>query len=79
MCGINGIIDSTLSEEQLSGRLNSMNSIIKHRGPDASKIFLDTPVGLGHLRLSILDISSTADQPMLSFSGRYTYLKFRFI
>ena len=71
MCGINGIIDSTLSEEQLSGRLNSMNSIIKHRGPDASKIFLDTPVGLGHLRLSILDISSTADQPMLSFSGRY--------
>ena len=71
MCGINGIIDSTLSEEQLSGRLNSMNSIIKHRGPDASKIFLDTPVGLGHQRLSILDISSTADQPMLSFSGRY--------
>ena len=71
MCGINGIVDSTLSEEQLSGRLNSMNSIIKHRGPDASKIFLDTPVGLGHQRLSILDISSTADQPMLSFSGRY--------
>jgi len=71
MCGINGIVDSTLSEEQLSGRLQSMNTIIKHRGPDASKIFLDRSVGLGHQRLSILDISSTADQPMLSFSGRY--------
>ena len=71
MCGINGIVDSTLSEEQLSGRLQSMNTIIKHRGPDASKIFLDSSVGLGHQRLSILDISSTADQPMLSFSGRY--------
>jgi asparagine synthase (glutamine-hydrolysing) len=72
MCGINGIVDLSLDRHsQISEKLFLMNQDIRHRGPDASKIFEDGCVGLGHVRLSILDVSSSADQPMPSFSGRY--------
>lgn len=72
MCGINGIVDLSLDgNNRISENLFSMNQGIRHRGPDASKIFEEGCVGLGHVRLSILDISSSADQPMPSFSERY--------
>jgi len=71
MCGINGIVDLSLSEEQLSKKLHLMNVQIQHRGPDASKIYIENPIGMGHVRLSILDVSQSADQPMHSASGRY--------
>ena len=68
MCGINGIIYKknapNLSEVQ------SMNRSIKHRGPDDEVIFQFKNTLLGHLRLSILDLSKKGKQPM-SNDGRH--------
>jgi asparagine synthase (glutamine-hydrolysing) len=47
-----------------------MTNALAHRGPDGAGAFVDGPVGLGHRRLSILDLSSAGQQPMASASGR---------
>ncbi|HWH62750.1 MAG TPA: hypothetical protein VNS50_05730, partial [Ginsengibacter sp.] len=46
---------------------------MKHRGPNAEGFYFndDERLGLGHRRLSILDLSTSADQPMFSSDGRY--------
>jgi asparagine synthase (glutamine-hydrolysing) len=70
MCGICGIVNidnrpvKTLELQQM------MNSI-KHRGPDDEGLFIDKNVGLGNVRLSILDLSSAGHQPMFSPDQRY--------
>ena len=48
-----------------------MTRLLAHRGPDAEGIFIDGPVGLGHRRLSVLDLSATANQPMRDATGRF--------
>jgi asparagine synthase (glutamine-hydrolysing) len=50
-----------------------MIEALHHRGPDASGIWIDShfAIGLGHTRLSILDLSEEGKQPMVSESGRY--------
>ena len=50
--------------------LSSMITAQAHRGPDDSGTYLDGPVGLGHRRLSILDLSPLGHQPMVSPDGR---------
>lgn len=69
MCGISGIVGPNWQETQL----DSMIQIMHHRGPDANGKFIspDHKVGLGHNRLSILDLSDAGKQPMESASGRY--------
>jgi len=70
MCGIAGILN-------LDGRpvdratLEAMTDALAHRGPDGEGFFLDGAVGLGHRRLSILDLSVAGCQPMASRNGRY--------
>lgn len=70
MCGIVGILD-------LSGamvppdRVIAMTEAIRHRGPDHSATFVDGPIGLGYVRLSILDLSDAGNQPMEDCSGQY--------
>lgn len=51
--------------------LRQMGETIIHRGPDAGGEYLDEWVGLGHRRLSIIDLSPLGNQPMLSMDGRY--------
>ena len=65
MCGIAGIITKDTSELTID-RLKKMTDIIAHRGPDGDGqwISADGQVGLGHRRLSIIDLSHEADQPM---------------
>lgn len=58
MCGINGL---SWSDESVVG---AMNRESEHRGPDDSGIFVDSAVSLGHVRLSILDLSERGHQPM---------------
>lgn len=63
MCGIAGLINYSNTEETLK----SMLSAISHRGPDSEGVFFsaDQLVSLGHRRLSIIDLSSAADQPFI--------------
>src|SRR5919106_6402631 len=64
MCGINGIALSTRSGRSLDRSvLERMRDVIAHRGPDDVGIFIDGKVGLGHRRLSIVDVKS-GHQPM---------------
>jgi len=64
MCGIAGIVRrSKIAQSELK----SMTDAIKHRGPDGEGFWLNetSNVGLGHRRLSIIDLSSAGNQPML--------------
>jgi asparagine synthase (glutamine-hydrolysing) len=64
MCGINGIAFSSRSGQLVSPPvLEAMRDVITHRGPDEEGIFIDANVGLGHRRLSIVDVAS-GHQPM---------------
>ncbi|MEK6531624.1 MAG: asparagine synthase (glutamine-hydrolyzing) [Deltaproteobacteria bacterium] len=69
MCGIAGIVNAKGAPER--GLLTSMCSALAHRGPDDEGVFIDNTVGLGHRRLSILDLSSAGRQPMGYANGRY--------
>ena len=64
MCGINGIAFSSRSGRVVSREvLEAMRDVITHRGPDDEGLFIDRNVGLGHRRLSIVDVAS-GHQPM---------------
>ncbi|MQA28696.1 MAG: asparagine synthase (glutamine-hydrolyzing) [Luteitalea sp.] len=69
MCGIAGLVGGRWRPEQLDAMVASQ----RHRGPDASAVHIDVEraVGLGHNRLSILDLSRAGLQPMASHDGRY--------
>lgn len=71
MCGIAGYISSKLSTTPVD--LKAANALLVHRGPDSGGYYFsaDHKTGLAHRRLSILDLSKTADQPMASSNGRY--------
>lgn len=73
MCGLAGIIN--LRGEpiaELGRKLDALDRLIAHRGPDGSGRWTDVSgrIGLVHRRLSILDLSSAGHQPMLSEDGR---------
>ena len=68
MCGIAGIIGNIENRKKL---VSDMIGLLKHRGPDDYGIYDDGDVTLGHHRLSILDLSKRAHQPMLDLSGRF--------
>src|SRR5512137_1362530 len=63
MCGICGKIDFT-GKAVPQDLLRSMTDSFAYRGPDDEGFFLDGPVGLGHRRLSIIDLSPAGRQPM---------------
>jgi len=76
MCGINGFIDWN---KQLGLEvLKKSTDIIGHRGPDDSgyQLFDLSPctVGLGHRRLSVLDLSPLGHQPMADVSGKHVLI-----
>ena len=73
MCGIAGIINFNESIVDL-GSLKIMTDVIIHRGPDGEGQWVNTRgnVGFGHRRLSIIDLSENAKQPMHYANGRYT-------
>jgi asparagine synthase (glutamine-hydrolysing) len=70
MCGIAGILN--LNSDTLHGEaIRSMTNRIAHRGPDAEGIYTDHHIALGHRRLSIIDLSESANQPMWDYTHRY--------
>jgi asparagine synthase (glutamine-hydrolysing) len=69
MCGIVGSL--SWFEHEDPAIVKRMMDSIAHRGPDASGIWTNNPIILGHRRLSILDVSVNASQPMVDSSGRF--------
>lgn len=71
MCGINGIVG--LNDSVTDHDIRALNDLLVHRGPDAQGVFLSKNhnLGLGHTRLSIVDLSSSADQPLSDPINRY--------
>lgn len=68
MCGILASVNfnSSISSKALE--------LMMHRGPDASGVFTYKNLTLGHLRLSIQDLSENANQPMFTNDGRYVII-----
>lgn len=82
MCGIAGLVTTVVD----CNRLSSMTDAIAHRGPDSRGVWISANgrIGLGHRRLSIMDLSSAGAQPMerghikLTFNGEiYNHLELR--
>ncbi len=84
MCGIAGIFGPDWRRSQLEAMVASQ----RHRGPDAEGVYVDPTgtAGLGHNRLSIIDLSPAGQQPMSSYDGHcrivfngeiYNYLELR--
>lgn len=71
MCGINGIVSSIINQEKAKNILNKMNDSIAHRGPDAAGTWNNQSIYLAHRRLSIIDVSPSSNQPMVSNDGRW--------
>ncbi len=65
MCGITGIFDTRDAREISRDVLDRMNETQFHRGPDEGGLHLEPGVGLGHRRLSIIDLS-TGQQPLFN-------------
>ncbi|MFZ2293570.1 MAG: XrtA/PEP-CTERM system amidotransferase [Polaromonas sp.] len=68
MCGITGIFDTRSGSEISTAVLQRMNDSQLHRGPDEGSLHLEPGVGLGHRRLSIIDIA-TGQQPLFNEDG----------
>jgi len=70
MCGIAGIFHPDVPKPVDPARVEAMTDVLAHRGPDGSGIWTAPGVGLGHRRLSIVDLSEAGAQPMLSADRR---------
>jgi len=71
MCGIAGLFYVSNPKPVDPKRVRAMTDTLAHRGPDGSGVWTAPGVGLGHRRLSIIDLA-TGDQPMRSADGRLT-------
>jgi asparagine synthase (glutamine-hydrolysing) len=86
MCGLCGYVNSDPAQPADPKLLTAMTQAVAHRGPDGQCTFIRQHVGVGHRRLTIIDRSPAADQPMsneagtlqLIFNGEiYNYLSLR--
>lgn len=86
MCGILGKISFDPTRPVEEALLRRMCQVLRHRGPDGEGIYLKGPVGLGHRRLAIIDLSEAGRQPMpnedgtlwITFNGEiYNFLELR--
>ncbi len=68
MCGLTGIFDPRSPSRCDEALLRRMNDIQHHRGPDEGSIHIEAHVGLGHRRLSIIDVA-TGQQPLFNEDG----------
>ena len=65
MCGISGFLNINKEPASLN-ILKKMTNCLAHRGPDGKGFFIYKNFGLGHRRLSIIDLSKNSNQPMIS-------------
>ena len=68
MCGISGLFDPQGTRDFDRALLSRINNIQSHRGPDEDGLHLEPGLGLGHRRLSVIDLS-TGQQPLFNEDG----------
>jgi asparagine synthase (glutamine-hydrolysing) len=71
MCGLAGYLDYNQRPASVD-TLTPMTRAIAHRGPDGSGHLVENNLALGHRRLSIIDLSESANQPLTTPSGRWS-------
>jgi asparagine synthase (glutamine-hydrolysing) len=69
MCGLAGLYHFDPDARADETLLRRMTDLLAHRGPDDAGLYRSGPVGLGHRRLSIIDLSAAGHQPMGSADG----------
>lgn len=74
MCGIIGVFNFANIDSVSKEKLTEATDQLYHRGPDFGNIYCNENVGLGHRRLSIIDLRSEANQPMISADDRYVII-----
>lgn len=79
MCGIAAILESSSDQAGVRKKLERIAQLQRHRGPDFQDILVESvacqgTLGLGHQRLSILDLTPDGNQPMVSACGRYVLI-----
>lgn len=71
MCGIFGVILANGSQTPDPKMVLRSTEALHHRGPDAAVTHCAAGIGLGHTRLSFVDVDSRSDQPFWDVTGRY--------
>jgi len=74
MCGITGVYSFTEKGQKYHNYINDATCKLYLRGPDSSGIYQHNNLSLGHVRLSIIDVSDIASQPFSDITGRYTII-----
>lgn len=74
MCGIAGILFFDKQQQVNKSKLDAMRESMIHRGPDFGDEYINNNIGLAHRRLSIIDLTTKANQPMISQDGRYVLI-----
>jgi asparagine synthase (glutamine-hydrolysing) len=69
MCGIDGILYHDREQIVSEKLIERMNTVLSHRGPDDSGVWVKGNVGFGQARLSIIDLSPLGHQPMCNEDG----------
>ena len=69
MCGISGVVYRDPAHPVDRELLRRVTSVLSHRGPDADGFFWGPGAGLGHRRLSIIDLGESGNQPMSNEDG----------
>jgi asparagine synthase (glutamine-hydrolysing) len=68
MCGFTGVLRAD-GQPVAAGTVAKMSSTIAHRGPDGDGVWAEGSIGLAHRRLSVIDLSASAHQPMTTQTG----------
>jgi len=74
MCGIAGIYAFNKQGESFFNKMEASVATLQQRGPDNSAVVIKNKACLGHARLSIIDLSNAASQPLSDITGRYTII-----
>ncbi len=72
MCGLAGAFNFKTGKPVASSMIQAMCDPIRHRGPDGDGIYTDGEIGLGHRRLSIIDVDPRSNQPMTNVSESHS-------
>lgn len=71
MCGICGIASAHSNAQSKRLAVEKMTDAMLHRGPDSCGFWETDGIALGHRRLSIIDLSESGNQPLISYDGRF--------